>query len=407
MITTELINELCSHVGENTDLYDGISDDVIRSKITDAVIEKSHNTPLSANEKIELIKLVFNKMRGMDILQPLIDNEEITEIMVNGPNRIFIERHGNIMPVDSQCASKQLEDIIQKIVSSVNRTVNEANPICDARLKDGSRVHVVMKPLALDGPILTIRKFSKRPMDIQRLIQYQSLTEDAANVLKHLVEARYNIFVCGGTGSGKTTFLNALSNFIPKDERIITIEDTAELQITGVPNLVRLETRNANPDGEGQITIRDLIRAGLRMRPDRIVVGEVRGEEALDMLQAMNTGHDGSLSTGHANSCKDMISRLETMVLTAAPIPLESIKKQIASALDVIIFLSRMKDKSRKVIEISEISGFSEGEVLLNPLFKYEVKDSDGTMVAGELKRTGNTMINKEKFKIYGVKECV
>ncbi len=400
MITVDLINELCSQVGENTDLQNGISDEVIKSKITEAVIEKSHVIPLSANKKIELIKLVFNRMRGMDVLQPLIDNEEITEIMVNGPENIFIEKQGNIQPVHMQCDPKQLEDIIQKIVSSVNRTVNEANPICDARLQDGSRVHVVMKPLALDGPILTIRKFSKTPMDMEKLLSYGSLTKEAAHMLRKLVVARYNIFVCGGTGSGKTTFLNALSNFIPKDERIITIEDTAELQITGVSNLVRLETRNANPDGEGQITIRDLIRAGLRMRPDRIVVGEVRGEEALDMLQAMNTGHEGSLSTGHGNSCKDMISRLETMVLTAAPIPLESIRKQIASALDVIIFLSRMKDKSRKVMEISEVTGFSDGEVTLNPLYKFDLTDDNSS---GELKRTGSDMINKEKFKIYGV----
>lgn len=400
MITAELINELCSQVGENTDLHNGISDDVIKSKITEAVIEKSYTVPLSANKKIELIKLVFNRMRGMDVLQPLIDNEEITEIMVNGPDSIFIEKKGTIQPMKLECDLKQLEDIIQRIVSSVNRTVNEANPICDARLKDGSRVHVVLKPLALDGPILTIRKFSKTPMNMEKLLSYGSITEDAVNLLRSLVEAKYNIFVCGGTGSGKTTFLNALSDFIPKDERIITIEDTAELQIKGVSNLVRLETRNANPDGEGQITIRDLIRAGLRMRPDRIVVGEVRGEEALDMLQAMNTGHEGSLSTGHGNSCKDMISRLETMVLTAAPIPLESIRKQIASALDVIIFLSRMKDKSRKVVEISEVTGYENGDVVLNPLYKYEMSKEDGS---GELKRTKNPMVNNEKLKIYGV----
>ncbi|NLY96645.1 MAG: CpaF family protein [Clostridiaceae bacterium] len=397
-MTTELVNELCNRVGENTDLYTSISDDAIRSKITEAVMEKSRHILLSANEKIELINLVFNRMRGMDILQPLLDNEEITEIMVNGPDRIFIEKKGGIVPVSVKCDAKQLEDIIQKIVSSVNRTVNEANPICDARLKDGSRVHVVMKPLALNGPILTIRKFSKAPMDINTLISYGTITEEAADTLKKLVEAKYNIFICGGTGSGKTTFLNVLSNFIPKDERIITIEDTAELQITGVANLVRLETRNANPDGEGEIRIRDLIRAGLRMRPDRIVVGEVRGEEALDMLQAMNTGHEGSLSTGHGNSCKDMISRLETMVLTAARMPVESIRKQIASALDIMIFLSRMKDKSRKVMEVSEVAGYKDGEVLLNPLYKYEVL-KDGT---GKLVKTENDMVNKDKFMIYG-----
>ena len=402
-VSGELINELCKHVGESVDLYHGVSDETIRNKIIDAVIERSHNLPMTANEKIEVIKIVFNKMRGMDILQPLLDDKDVTEIMINGPGNVFIEKQGRIHPVEIRFENiEQLNDIIQKIVSTVNRTVNEANPICDARLNDGSRVSVVMRPLALDGPILTIRKFAAEPFDMKKLQECKSITKEAVISLKCLVKAKYNIVVCGGTGSGKTTLLNALSDFIPKDERIITIEDSAELQIKGIKNLVRFETRNANPDGEGKITIRDLIRASLRMRPDRIIVGEVRGDEAIDMLQAMNTGHDGSLSTAHANSAKDLLSRLETMVLTAANIPLEAIKKQIASAVDIIIFISRMGDKTRKVLEISEVTGYINGEIQLNPLFTYEIEK---TGQEGKLKNLGNKIINNEKFRIYDVAE--
>ncbi len=402
-VSGELINELCKHVGESVDLYHGVSDETIRNKIIDAVIERSHNLPMTANEKIEVIKIVFNKMRGMDILQPLLDDKDVTEIMINGPGNVFIEKQGRIHPVEIRFENiEQLNDIIQKIVSTVNRTVNEANPICDARLNDGSRVSVVMRPLALDGPILTIRKFAAEPFDMKKLQECKSITKEAVIALKCLVKAKYNIVVCGGTGSGKTTLLNALSDFIPKDERIITIEDSAELQIKGIKNLVRFETRNANPDGEGKITIRDLIRASLRMRPDRIIVGEVRGDEAIDMLQAMNTGHDGSLSTAHANSAKDLLSRLETMVLTAANIPLEAIKKQIASAVDIIIFISRMGDKTRKVLEISEVTGYINGEIQLNPLFTYEIEK---TGQEGKLKNLGNKIINNEKFRIYDVAE--
>jgi len=311
-------------------------------------------------------------MRRLDVLQPLIDDKSITEIMINGPDSIFIERDGRVSKLNVKFESRRkLEDVIQTIVSRVNRTVNEASPIVDARLPDGSRVNVVLPPIALNGPVVTIRKFPEKPMTIEQLIKYGSITEEVAEVLERLVKAKYNIFICGGTGSGKTTFLNALSNFIPKDERIVTIEDSAELQITGVENIVRLETRNANTEGKGEITIRDLIRTSLRMRPERIIVGEVRGKEALDMLQAMNTGHDGSLSTGHANSTKDMLSRLETMVLSGAEMPLEAIRQQIASAIDIIIHLGRLRDKSRRTLEITEVVEYKNGQIVLNPLYEF------------------------------------
>ena len=299
---------------------------------------------------------------------------------------------------------EKLEDVIQTIVSKVNRTVNEAAPIVDARLEDGSRVSVVLPPIALNGPILTIRKFPEKPMTMEQLLVYDSLPEEAAEVLEQMVKAKYNLFICGGTGSGKTTFLNALSNFIPADERIVTIEDSAELQIVSVKNIVKLETRNANTEGKGQITIRDLIKTSLRMRPDRIIVGEVRGGEALDMLQAMNTGHDGSLSTGHANSTKDMLSRLETMVLTASSFPLQAIRQQIASALDVMIHLGRLRDKTRRVLEISEVIGYQDGEIVLNPLFVFnEEGKMSAERVEGALERTANPLTHTMKFKMSGI----
>jgi pilus assembly protein CpaF len=300
-----------------------------------------------------------------------------------------------------------LEDIVQKIVGMAGREVNQANPIVDTRLPDGSRVNVVLPPISMHGATVTIRKFSKTPMTVEQLLKYKSITPEVAKVLEILVKAKYNIFICGGTGSGKTTFLNAVSNFIPKDERVITIEDSAELQIVGIDNLVSLETRNANASGSGEITIRDLIKSSLRMRPERIVVGEVRGGEALDMLQAMNTGHDGSLSTGHANSTKDMLSRLETMVLQgAAGLPLEAIRQQIASALDIIIHLSRLRDKSRKTLEITEVCGYKDGEIILNPLYVFEEDENSTLMkVSGSLKRTGNKLQNDMKLKMMGYYE--
>ena len=337
-----------------------------------------------------------------------MSDDSITEVMINGADNIFIEKNGKLQKLNDKFESqKKLEDIIQRIVAKAGREVNQANPIVDTRLLDGSRVNIVLPPIALCGPTVTIRKFSKTPMTVEKLIEYKSITREIAGKLELLVRAKYNIFICGGTGSGKTTFLNALSNYIPRDERVITIEDSAELQITGVDNLVSLETRNKNSSGAGEITIRDLIKSALRMRPERIVVGEVRGGEALDMLQAMNTGHDGSLSTGHANSTKDMLSRLETMVLQgAAGLPLEAIRQQIASAIDIIIHLSRLRDKSRKTMEICEVSGYKDGEIILNPLYKFEETDKSTIQkVDGVLKRTGNKLEHDFKLKLSGIYE--
>lgn len=404
-VKDELLQEIREIINRNIDLKKDLSDEEIEEVITKAVFEKARETYLSVSEKQFLIKYIFNAMRRLDIIQPLLDDPAVTEIMVNGPQDLFIEREGRISKLELAFASREkLEDVIQSIVSKVNRTVNEASPIVDARLENGSRVSVVLPPIALNGPILTIRKFPEKPMTMEQLIAYGSLTEEVAEVLARMVKAKYNLFICGGTGSGKTTFLNALSNSIPEDERIVTIEDSAELQIVSVQNIVKMETRNANTEGKGQITIRDLIKTSLRMRPDRIIVGEVRGGEALDMLQAMNTGHDGSLSTGHANSTKDMLSRLETMVLTASSFPLEAIRQQIASALDVIIHLGRLRDKSRRVLEISEVQGYQAGEIKLNPLFVFREEGAmSAEKVEGILERTENPLIHTMKFKMSGV----
>jgi pilus assembly protein CpaF len=325
--------------------------------------------------------------------------------MVNGPESIFIEKDGYVQKENVKFENREkLEDVIQSIVAGSNRTVNESVPIADARLRDGSRVNVVLEPAAISGPILTIRKFSKEPIKLSHMITMGTLSEEAANLLKLLVKAKYNVFVCGGTGCGKTTLLNALSEAIPRDERIITIEDSAELKINGIDNIVRMETRNPNSEGRGNITIRDLIKTSLRMRPERIIVGEVRGPEAIDMLQAMNTGHDGSLSSGHANSVRDMLARLETMVLMAAPLPAEAIRQQIASAIDIVIFMSRMRDKSRKILEISEIDGYRNGEIGINPLYIFEEEESKSFTVKGTLRKTGNILKNKTKLKMAGIK---
>ncbi|ABN52571.1 MAG TPA: CpaF family protein [Hungateiclostridium thermocellum] len=403
----KLIAQIRKHISENLDLRKDFSDEEIKDIITNVVFERSRDYYLSVGEKKEIADAIFNSMRRLDVLQPLIDDKSITEIMINGPDSIFIERDGRVSKLNVKFESRRkLEDVIQTIVSRVNRTVNEASPIVDARLPDGSRVNVVLPPIALNGPVVTIRKFPEKPMTIEQLIKYGSITEEVAEVLERLVKAKYNIFICGGTGSGKTTFLNALSNFIPKDERIVTIEDSAELQITGVENIVRLETRNANTEGKGEITIRDLIRTSLRMRPERIIVGEVRGKEALDMLQAMNTGHDGSLSTGHANSTKDMLSRLETMVLSGAEMPLEAIRQQIASAIDIIIHLGRLRDKSRRTLEITEVVEYKNGQIVLNPLYEFvEEGETPEKQVIGTLRRTKNEMVNKLKFKMAGISD--
>lgn len=401
-----IVAEIKKYVTDNLPLTQ-LSDDELEEKIEDIVAQKLQGLYCSIDQRVSIVQQVYSSIRGFGLLDSIMRDDSITEVMINGPENVFIEQRGRLFKLDKQFESqRRLEDIIQRIVGLAGREVNQANPICDTRLPDGSRVNVVLPPIALCGPTLTIRKFSKTPMTIEKLIQYGSITQEIADKLQLLVKAKYNIFISGGTGSGKTTFLNALSNYIPKDERVITIEDSAELQITGVENLVSLETRNANTSGAGQITIRDLIKSSLRMRPERIVVGEVRGGEALDMLQAMNTGHDGSLSTGHANSTQDMLSRLETMVLQgAAGLPLEAIRQQIASAVDIIIHLSRLRDKSRKTMEICEVVGYENGEIILNPLYVFE-EDENSTLekVSGSLNRTKNPMKNDFKLRLAGVK---
>lgn len=403
------IRQIREIVSNRLDLTRNISDDEIREVISDIVMEQSRQQYMSLNEKKTLMEGVFNSMRGLDVLQPLVDDPSITEIMINGPHNVFVEQNGRLYKKDvSFGTNEKLENVILNIVSKVNRTVNEANPIVDARLLDGSRVNVVLPPIALDGPTVTIRKFPEDPMTMEKLIAYGSITPEVAELLERMVRAKYNIFISGGTGSGKTTFLNALSNYIPKDERVITIEDSAELQIKGVANLVRMETRNANMEGKGEVTIRDLIRSSLRMRPERIVVGEVRGAEALDMLQAMNTGHDGSLSTGHSNSTKDMLSRLETMVISGNNIPIDAIRQQIASAIDIIIQLSRLRDKSRRTLEITEVVDYVDGKFILNPLYKFAEhgEDKNGRIIGG-LERTENPMKNTYKFHMAGLSDKV
>lgn len=389
-----------------------VSDEQLKDYIQTLISSLPDSKYMTISDISAVKDSVFNSIRGLGMLDDIMNDENITEIMINGPDNIFVEKAGRIEKLNEVFESeKKLEDIIQRIVGTAGREVNQANPIVDTRLKNGSRVNVVMPPISLCGPIVTIRKFSSKPMTFERLVKYGSLSWDIVYVLEQLVKAKFNIFVSGGTGSGKTTFLNALSNYIPADERIITIEDSAELQITAIPNLVRLETRNANSSGVGSVTIRDLIKSALRMRPERIVVGEVRGAEALDMLQAMNTGHDGSLSTGHANSAADMISRLETMVLTGAEgLPLPAIRQQIASAVDIIIHLSRMRDKSRKTVSISEIKGInSAGAVELNPLFEFveDEKLSGQSKVVGKLVRTKNCFMRYEKLRNAGITEDI
>ena len=400
--------------------YVELEDEALKERIEEKLRKRIEQTEgeeigiyyssLSYKKKIVLAETIFESIRGLGILGRVISDKSVTEVMINGYDNIFVERAGRLEKLNEHFESKEnLKNVITRFVQDMGRSVNESNPIVDSRLADGSRVNVVLDPIALDGPIVTIRRFPEEGMTIDKLISYGSITREVATFLEKLVEAKYNIFISGGTGSGKTTFLNALSNYIPKDERVITIEDSAELQIKNVPNLVRLEIRNANSAGVGGITIRDLIKSSLRMRPERIVVGEVRGAEALDMLQAMNTGHDGSLSTGHANSAKDMLSRLETMVLSgAAGVPLEAIRQQIASALDIIVHLSRMRDKSRKVLEITEVVGLEGNEIVLNPIFRFE-EDEKSTVrkVSGSLNRTKNRLIHPDKFISAGIYEIL
>jgi pilus assembly protein CpaF len=400
----ELIRE---RVMNQVDLGREVQDSELLDKIDYEIMNYSKEEYVSMQEKRRLRKDIFNSIRRLDILQELIEDSDITEIMVNGPNHIFIERKGRIYPYD-RCfeATQKLEDVVQQIVSHSNRIINEASPIVDSRLPDGSRVNVVLPPISMEGPIITIRKFPNQPITMERLIELESISMEVANFLKKLVVTGYNIFISGGTGSGKTTFLNVLSNFIPSNERIITIEDSAELQIRNIPNLVRLEVRNANSEGCNEITIRDLIKTSLRMRPDRIIVGEVRDAAAIDMLQALNTGHDGSMSTGHANSPADMLSRLETLVLLGAEIPLLAVRKQIASAIDIIVHLGRLRDRSRRVLEITEVLDCKDGEIRLNPLYifeeTYEDTYEDSTKVKGEFVMK-NRLMNIDKLKRAGL----
>ena len=404
-----LKQQLQETVRQRMDMSSELSDAQIGEIIDSVIMEKSREVYMSAVTKLTLRQELFNAIRRLDLLQELIDDKTVTEIMVNGADAIFYERDGRIYTWDRHFESREkLEDVIQQIVSRSNRQVNESIPIVDARLKDGSRVNVVLDPVALNGPILTIRKFPEEAITMEDLIRWESISQEAAEYLKVLVKAGYNIFISGATSTGKTTFLNVLADYIPKTERVITIEDSAELQIHGIENLVRMEVRQADGDGVSNVTLRDLIRTSLRMRPDRIIVGEVRGEEALDMIQSMNTGHDGSLSTGHANSTKDMLSRLETMVLQASDIPIQAIRKQIASSIDIIVQLERLRDRSRRVTAIAEVLDCTEDAYILNPIFEFHEQDnlvmessSYGDIperVVGQLERTGYHLMHRRKL---------
>jgi pilus assembly protein CpaF len=388
---------------QEIDLSRDVADEEIQELIDELVVREGRKYALSLEERSELGISVFHTVRKMDVLQELVDCEDVTEIMINGTDNIFVEKAGRIYEWDKHFDTREkLENVIQQIVAKCNRVVNESSPIVDARLSNGSRVNIVLAPVALNGPIVTIRRFPKNPISMQKLLDFGSITVEASNELQKWVVAGYNIFISGGTGSGKTTFLNALSQYIPNSERIITIEDSAELQLQGIPNLVRMETRNANTEGATPITIRDLIKSSLRMRPDRIIVGEVRGSEALDMLQALNTGHDGSLSTGHANSSRDMLSRLETMVLMGMDLPLEAVRRQIASGVDIIVHLGRLRDKSRRVLEIVEILGFENGEIITTPIYEFRETGEKNGRVEGELVKV-RELANKDKLRAAGL----
>ena len=389
---------LRQRVLERMDLSREVADEEIISLIQDEIIAYAKEHPMSIPQRLDLQREVFNSLRKLDILQDLLEEEDITEIMINGPDEIFVERYGEIRRVDKHFSSEEkLADVIQQIVSATNRTVNMASPIVDTRLSDGSRVNIVLSPIAIEHSILSIRKFPKHPINMARLLELQSLNQEVADFLRMLVQARYNIFLSGGTSSGKTTFLNALTEFIPSNERVITIEDSAELQLIGIENLVRLESRNANLEGKLEVTIRDLVKTSLRLRPDRIVIGECRGGETLDMLQANNTGHSGTFSTGHANSCVDMLSRMETMVLMAMNLPLVAVRQMIASGVDIIIQLGRLPDRSRKVLEIAEVEGIRDGEIQLRTLYEYVSEGGKPQWV----KR--NDLLHREKlYQVFG-----
>lgn len=400
----EIKKKLKELILERIDYSREMPDAEIKDIIDHLMIEESKRYGIGLEERKRLRQELFYSIRKLDILQELIDDTSVTEIMINGPDHIFIEREGRVFAYNMRFEStEKLEDVIQQIVAGCNRTVNESSPIVDARLENGARVNVVLSPVALNGPIVTIRRFPDRPVMMEDLIRFGSLTPEVSMVLEKLVQAKYNIFISGGTGSGKTTFLNALSYYIPQDERIITIEDNAELQIRNISNIVKMETRNANVEGCKEITIRDLIKTSLRMRPTRIIVGEVRGGEAIDMMQCLNTGHDGSMSTGHGNNSRDMLSRLETMILMGMDLPIPAIRQQIASGIDLIIHLGRLRDKSRKVMEIAEVTGVEDGEIKLSSLYSFEEEgeDSNGKVI-GMLRKRGE-LIHVEKLKAAGI----
>lgn len=408
----KVLDVLRKRVIDRIDVTKDSSDDEVWQIIDEELFrfsrDRNKGSPIGIQEKLIYGKEIFDSIRGLDVLEYLLKDDEITEIMINGPNNIFIEKNGEINQFNGKFTSEErLRDVIQQIVAGVNRRVNETSPIVDTRLKDGSRVNVVLSPVALNGPVVTIRKFGSRPLTMDRLIEIGAINKIAADFLKILVQSKYNLFICGGTGSGKTTFLNVLSNYIPVNERIITIEDSAELKINGIKNLVSLEVKQENSEGENGILIRDLIKSSLRMRPDRIIIGEVRGEEAFDLLSALNTGHDGSLSTGHANNSKDMLKRLETMVLMGIDMPLDGIKGQIASGIDIIIHLSRLRDKTRRVMEIVEVGEYDSGEIKINPIFQFheEQKGNRQKDVFGELRWTGNKLNNPGKLLAAGFNE--
>ena len=401
---TELKRTLRTRVQERMEYAKDISDEEVENAIDEVLVGEEFLKTYPVNVRKRLRKELFDSLRRLDILQIFVEDNSVTEIMINGKDNIFVERDGKLSQLDIHFESmERLQDVIQQIVAGCNRVVNEASPIVDARLPDGARVNIVMNPVALDGPVVTIRRFPEKPITMAKLLELESISCEAAEFLERLVKAGYNIFISGGTGSGKTTFLNVLSQFIPAEERVITIEDSAELQLLGLPNLVRLETRNSNVEGCREVNIRELIRSSLRMRPDRIIVGEVRGAEAADMLQCMNTGHDGSMSTGHANSGKDMLSRLENMVLMGMELPLAAIRQQISSGIDIIVHLGRLRDRSRRVLEITEIAGCEENEIRLNPLFVFEEAGEDsGGRVIGRLQKKG-TLLRENKLRAAGM----
>lgn len=401
---TQLKRELRSMVQEEMGYGRDYTDEEVEDTIDEVLIRQEQLKLYPVEVRRRLRKELFDSLRRLDILQIFVEDSSVTEIMINGMDCIFIERAGRLQKLDMDFDSmEKLQDVIQQIVAGCNRVVNEASPIVDARLSDGSRVNVVMKPIALNGPIVTIRRFPDTPITMEQLIHSGTISLEAAELLKKLVRAKYNIFISGGTGSGKTTFLNVLSGYIPADERVITIEDSAELQLQGIPNLVRLETRNSNVEGCREIPVRELIRASLRMRPDRIIVGEVRGAEAIDMIQCMNTGHEGSMSTGHANSSMDMLVRLENMVLMGMELPLPAIRQQLASGIDIIVHLGRLRDKSRRVLEVVEVMDCEEQQMRLNTLYRFEEagEDGDGNVV-GRLQRKGG-LLRENKLKAAGL----